>query len=80
MCVFKEWKAVYGGGVNGVFVWGLFVPVLTNLLGLPLVNRSFDPLSTTKENRGYERRREEDNMNIIFWILEEDIPYRPLYE
>lgn len=83
-CVFmwiclRNWKLHYLD-VNAVCVLGVICTSADIPSEATLVKHSFDPLSTTKENWGYERRREEDNMNIIFWILEEDIPYRALHE
>lgn len=60
--------------------WGVICTTAVEPSGAALVKHAYDPLSRTKENWGYERRGEEDNMNIIFWFLEEDIPCRPRYE
>lgn len=38
------------------------------------------PTFHNKRRSGFRGTREEDNMNIIFWILEENIPRRPTYE
>lgn len=38
------------------------------------------PTFHNKRRSGFRGTREEGDMNIIFWILEENIPHRPLYE